>query len=107
MLPGNAPAYCRAPDEGRPVMRPLLPFIAPLCLCCGSSLAAEEPPETCEQIRARIGVPPLAAPDFLRTLALRKDCAFTSAEFYKAAYGDRPIPRETRTYRRERDDDDD
>jgi hypothetical protein len=88
-------------------MRSLLLLISLLVAFSGLAVAAEDPPETCEQIRAQIGVPPLAAPDFLRKLAVRKDCAITSAEFYRAAYGDRPIPRETRSHRHERHDDDD
>jgi hypothetical protein len=71
--------------------------------------AADEPPEPCDTIRARIGVAPLADPDLLRSLAARQDCAFTSAEVYRAAYGDRPLPppdsRESR-HRRHHDDDD-
>jgi hypothetical protein len=43
----------------------------------------------------------------LREIAARKDCAFTAAEVYRAAYGDRPLPPEDREQRRHRHDDDD
>jgi hypothetical protein len=80
-----------------------------LILASVSLHAADQPPEPCGAIRARIGVAPLADPDLLRSLAARTDCAFTSAEAYRAAYGDRPLPapelRESR--RRHRHDDDD
>jgi hypothetical protein len=59
------------------------------------ALAAEpavtsSPPEDCAAIRARIGVMPAADPVLLRTLAERRDCAFTAAEVYRAAHGDKP-----------------
>ncbi len=63
-----------------------------LLLVSGPLFAATQPSENCEQIRARIGVAPLADPDLLRKLALRKDCQFTSRDIYQAAYGDRPLP---------------
>jgi hypothetical protein len=73
-----------------------------------SSVAADRPPEPCDAIRARIGVAPLADPDFLQLLAARQDCAFTAREFYRAAYGDRPLPPpDRREHRRHRHDDDD
>lgn len=77
----------------------------------GTPLAAENPTETCDQVRAQIGALPPGDADLLRRLAARnKECAFSSAEFYKAAYGDRPPARETesrRTSRRHHEDDDD
>lgn len=64
-------------------------------LLAGSGVlhAAQAAPEqSCVQIRATIGVLQPADPELLRTLASRKDCSFTSAEVYQAAYGDRPLP---------------
>jgi len=55
-------------------------------------MAADAEPETCEQIRAKIGVATMADADLLRTLAARKDCGFTAREVYRAAYGDSPWP---------------
>lgn len=69
--------------------------------------------ETCEQIRAQIkeqtGV--LVKPDLkmLAKVGANKQCRFTAAEAYRAAYGDKPLPKsEPRTRRdRHRDGDDD
>lgn len=64
-----------------------------LLVASGSLFAAVSVPErSCEEIRADIGVVQPANPELLRSIALRKDCGFTSAEVYKAAYGDRPLP---------------
>jgi hypothetical protein len=52
--------------------------------------AAEFDAETCTQIRAQIGVLPVADPVLLRKLAFRSDCRFTAGEAYRAAHGDRP-----------------
>jgi hypothetical protein len=76
----------------------------------GTALAAENPPETCDQVRAQIGVLPPGDPDLLRRLAARnKECGFSSTDFYKAAYGDRPPARESHHshHHRHHDDDDD
>ena len=55
------------------------------------------PAEDCAAIRARIGVVPAADPVLLRTLAERRDCAFTAAEVYRAAHGDKPpVPASSR-----------
>ena len=66
----------------------LIALLAPLL----ANAATDTATESCEQLRARIGVPPLADHDFLRSLAVRKDCAFTASEVYRAAYGDKPLP---------------
>lgn len=64
-----------------------------LLVASGGLCAAQPAPEqSCVQIRATIGVLQPANPELLRTLAMRKDCGFTSAEVYQAAYGDRPLP---------------
>jgi hypothetical protein len=64
-----------------------------LLVASGSLSAAVSAPEpSCAQIRATIGALQPANPELLRTIALRKDCSFTSAEVYQAAYGDRPLP---------------
>ncbi len=83
--------------------------VASLILASLPLYAADEPAEPCDVIRARIGVAPLADPELLRSLAARQDCAFTSAEVYRAAYGDRPLPppepRESRHHHQHDDDD--
>lgn len=79
-----------------------------LAVLAAPTQAAEPPTESCEQIRARIGQPPLADPELLRSLSARTDCRFTAAEVYRAAYGDLPLPREEPSRRhdhREGDDD--
>lgn len=87
-------------------MRASFLVAALLCALCRVSAAAPEP--ACEQIRVQIGTFPLADPELLRAMASRKDCAFSSAEFYRAAYGDRPLPPpEHRHPQRRHDDDDD
>jgi hypothetical protein len=83
--------------------------VASLILASLPLHAADDPAEPCDAIRARIGMAPLADPDFLRLLAARQDCTFTAAEFYRAAYGDRPLPppepRESRHHRQHDEDD--
>jgi hypothetical protein len=86
-------------------------LLAVLCLGLGAvgAGAAETGDETCAQIRAQIGVLPLADPVLLRKLAARKDCRFAPDEIYRAAYGDRPLPapdREPRRHGRHGEDDD-
>ncbi len=63
-----------------------------------------------DRIKAQVGV--LAKPDIdlLRTLGARPDCSFTSAEAYRAAYGDKPLPPDepmkSRRSNKQHDDDD-
>lgn len=63
----------------------LLPMVPP-------AFAEEVAQPSCAEIRGRIGTAPQADPALLRALAMRKDCGFTSAEVYQAAYGDRQLP---------------
>lgn len=64
--------------------------------------------ETCDAIRAKIGQLPPADAELLRTLAIRQECRFTAAEVYRAAYGDKPMPKyRPRRHHRRHDDDDD
>lgn len=71
-----------------------LDLLAGALLAASGSLfaAVPEPERSCEEIRADIGVLQPANPELLRSIAMRKDCGFTSAEVYQAAYGDRPLP---------------
>lgn len=58
--------------------------------------AAEAPVQTCEQIREEImavkGLTAMSNTELLQKISLRSDCQFTSAEVYRAAYGDKPLP---------------
>lgn len=87
-------------------LRCLLPLVA-LFAPCVNAAAPDATADSCEQIRARIGVVPLADPDLLRQLALRKDCGFTATEVYRAAYGDKPPAQERTVHRRHHHDEGD
>lgn len=71
-------------------------------------------PESCDQIRAEInahaGIPDRPNTDLLRKVGTNGYCRFTSAEAYRAAWGDMPLPAQTRHSDRRRhhehDDDD-
>jgi hypothetical protein len=87
--------------------------IVPLfALCLGAAHAAtptESQTESCEtirtQIKAQTGV--LTKPDtaLLGKVGANKICRFTSAEAYRAAWGDKPMPKDDRrTKTREHDD---
>lgn len=94
------------------VIRRLAPALIGACLAAlAMPAAAAQDAETCDAVRAKIGRLPPADGDLLRTLALRKECRFTAAEVYRAAYGDKPMPKydesRWREQRREGDDDDD
>jgi hypothetical protein len=71
-----------------------------------SAHAAEPQVETCAAIRAQIkaqtGV--LTKPDLklLAKVGANKKCRFTEAEAYRAAYGDKPLPKGEGDARRER-----
>jgi hypothetical protein len=71
--------------------------------------AADLPQATCEEIRTKIGELPPADPELLRALAARRECGFTAAQVYRAAYGDKPMPMEKpgRRHRHEHEDHDD
>ena len=92
-------------------------FKAPLLLGLLAALAmqaqAQEPArQSCAQIREQIQAQtsPLEKPDteLLKKISARSDCAFTTPEAYRAAFGDRPpAPYEPRQEREYHDDDDD
>ena len=85
-----------------------LPFLLATLSVVPTALSAAEPePETCAQVGAQIGALPPGNADLLRKMASRKDCAFSSADFYKAAYGDRPMAREAPRHRCANEEDDD
>ena len=69
--------------------------------------------ESCDQIRAEIrahtGIPAKPNTILLGKVGANKKCRFTSAEAYRAAWGDKPLPKDDRRDRRskgrEHDDD--
>ena len=71
--------------------------IAGLVLYATSALAQPVPIESCEQIRTQIrgqiGILAKADIDLLQKLSARSDCRFTAQEVYRAAYGDKPMPK--------------
>lgn len=87
--------------------------IVPLfVLCLGAAHAAtptEPQTESCEtiraQIRAQAGV--LFKPDtvLLGKVGANKNCRFTSAEAYRAAWGDKPMPMDDRSSKKHEHDD--
>ena len=85
--------------------------LAAITLFSTPGLAQEQTPESCAQIRGKIAAQtgPLAKPDteLLKMVGARSDCAFTTPEAYRAAFGDRPpAPYEPRREREHHDDDD-
>jgi len=62
-----------------------------------------------EQIRAHTGIPAKPNTTLLGKVGENKKCRFTSAEAYRAAWGDKPLPKDDRRDRRskgrEHDDD--
>jgi hypothetical protein len=78
-------------------MKATLPLILLLsCFVSGAKAADEPPPLTCAQIREQIkavtGLVATPSFDLLKQIGMRQECNFTSAEAYRAAYGDKPLP---------------
>lgn len=85
-----------------------LPFLA-LLLCAGTAHAADPavaPAESCARIRAQIqahaGVPERPNTALLAKVGANRKCRFTGAEAYRAAWGDKPMPKDDRSSRRAR-----
>jgi hypothetical protein len=62
-----------------------------------------------EEIRAHTGIPAKPNTLLLRKIGANNKCRFTSAEAYRAAWGEKPLPKDDRRDRRskEREHDDD
>lgn len=62
-----------------------------------------------EEIRAHTGIPAKPNTLLLRKIGANNKCRFTSAEAYRAAWGEKPLPKDDRRDRRskgrEHDDD--
>lgn len=92
-------------------MRKYFPIIGLASLMALNVSAAEAQAESCEQIREHIktqtGLFLKADTDLLQKLSARPECRFSAAEVYRAAYGDKPLPKtEQRGHQRRHDDDD-
>ena len=66
--------------------------------------------ESCQQIRSQIaahmGIPAKPNMTLLGKVGENTQCDFTSAEAYRAAWGDKPLPESKRRDRRSKDHDD-
>lgn len=78
-------------------------FASVLFVCLGAAqaaVAAELPAESCDQIRAQIkahtGLPSKPNTTLLGKVGANEQCRFTSTEAYRAAWGDKPMPKEAR-----------
>lgn len=75
-------------------MKKMLPLIALLgCLAFGVQ-AANEPPacsEIRDQIRLVTGMVSTPNLELLQHISIHQECNFSSAEVYRAAYGDKPL----------------
>jgi hypothetical protein len=90
----------------------IIPII--LIALCASAAQAATPAvvqsETCVQIRTQInaqtGILPRPDTAMLEKIGTHPECRFSAAEVYRAAYGDKPMPKNDHRGKH-RDDDDD
>lgn len=86
-------------------------FLATMWGLIGPVSAEPLEPPSCSQIRAQINAQTgiVAKPDvaLLQSLSERSDCRFSAPEVYRAAYGDKPVPKNDRGHRRSTVEDDD
>lgn len=86
----------------------MIGWVVLVAILAGPAFA--QAPATCEQIRNTIkmqtGILKKANTDLLQVIAARQECRFTTAEVYRAAYGDKPLPKQaSRASDRHHDDD--
>lgn len=89
-----------------------LPVMGLLGLLAMNAHAVPIEGESCaqlrEQIKAQTGLLPKPDTVLLEKLGAHQECGFSSAEVYRAAYGDKPLPpKETRDGRYRHGDEDD
>jgi hypothetical protein len=77
-------------------MKKMLPLIV-LLGCLASGVHAEiEPPSACNGIRDQIqlvtGLVSTPNMELLQHISMHQECNFSSAEVYRAAYGDKHLP---------------
>lgn len=93
-------------------MKKMLLLIVMLGSVASFAQVADELPQTCLQIRERIkavnGLVATPSMDLLQQIGKHQECNFSSAEVYRAAYGDKPLPPQESHdshYSQERDED--
>ena len=103
---------CLLPIVSKELMYKLLPLFVFLGGLTSGAQAADDQLQTCDQIRGQIqavtGLVPMPDLDLLKQISLRQECVFSSAEAYRAAYGDKPLPPQgapAHHENRDRDDD--
>lgn len=88
-----------------------LPLAGLLCFASLCANAAEVPLPSCEnlreQIQAQTGILPKPDTGLLQKLGSRPECRFSAAEVYRAAYGDKPLPKKQARSHRKHDHGDD
>jgi hypothetical protein len=87
--------------------RTSLGFILPVWMGLAAATAADaSEAASCDQIRAEImahtGIPDRPNTELLRKVGANGSCRFTSAEAYRAAWADKPLPPPTRHSERRR-----
>ena len=77
-------------------MKKMLSLIVLLGCFASGVHAANELPASCDEIRIQIqsvtGLLSTPNIELLKQISIHQDCNFSSAEVYRAAYGDKPLP---------------
>ena len=94
-------------DHGNEIVKAALIILLALSVTTAHAVPPEVQEESCERVREQIqahtGIP--AKPDtvLLAKVGANRQCRFTSAEAYRAAWGDKPLPRDDQSHRRSRE----
>jgi hypothetical protein len=77
---------------------------------CFGAHAADLSVQTCEQIREQIKAQTVVLPktnvELLQKISIRQECQFSAPEVYRAAFGNKPFPKQdARRHRSSHDDD--
>lgn len=88
-------------------MKALALFLLAVSVTTANAAPAAAQEDSCEQIRDQIkahtGVPAKPNTILLGKVGANKKCRFTSAEAYRAAWGDKALPKDDRRGLRSRD----
>jgi len=97
-------------DERSKIMKSILTILLALSVMPTYAATPSTPDESCQQIREQIaahtGLPVKPNMVLLGKVGKNMECDFTSAESYRAAWGDKPLPKDNRRDRRSKDHDD-